>query len=303
MAQIIDGRALSKQILSELTNQVNSLQSQGSPIPGLVTILVGEHPASKSYVTLKSRIAQKIGYFQIQKNLPITVTEKQLISEIIRYNQDDRIHGILVQLPLPSHINTHKISTMITPQKDVDCFHPHNQGEFFSQYQDNQLVACTPAGIMEILKRSQIPTSGKHVVILGRSNLVGKPMLIMMLEKHFGGNAAVTAIHSEVKDLSYFTQQAEILIVAVGRPKLITAKMVKKGVTVIDVGVNRIGEKINSQGKTTPILCGDVDFDGIKNKASFITPVPGGVGPMTIAMLMKNTWTAFNKIHKISLSN
>lgn len=292
-ATVINGREISKAIIGEITKEVNKLTSIHKRPPGLVTILVGDHPASVSYVTLKNKIAKEVGFHQIQDNQPNDISEEALLDLIDSYNRNDNIDGILVQLPLPGHIDTKKVTLAIDPQKDVDCFHPFNQGEFFSNYHDRQLVACTPAGIMELVRRMNISTKGKHVVIVGRSNLVGKPMLIMMLEKEFGGNASVTLVHSATPDLSVFTKQGDILIVAAGRANLVTGSMIKPGAIVIDVGVNRIGEKINSTGKTIAVLTGDVVYEEAKLVASYITPVPGGVGPMTIAMLMKNTLVAY----------
>lgn len=294
--KIINGRLISQKIINEIALEVNSFK-QGKP--GLVTILVGSNPSSLSYITLKNNIAKKIGFYQIQKNLPEDISESSLLEIIEEYNHDAKIHGILVQLPLPPHINIQKIVFAITPDKDVDCFHPLNQGNFFSHFTNQQMVACTPAGILEMLKRIPIVLEGKHVVIVGRSNLVGKPMLIMMLEKGIGANATVTITHSGTPDLSVYTKQADILIVAAGKAKLINSEMVKTGAVVIDVGVNRIGEKIGKQGGKIAILKGDVDFEKVKEKASYITPVPGGVGPMTIAMLMKNTLIAFKNIKKL----
>ncbi len=282
-AKIISGTEIAKQIREELKKEVQDLKDKHGVTPGLVTILVGENPASISYVTAKQRTAHDLGFHSVQDNQPEDISEQDLLSLIRKYNEDPSIHGILVQLPLPKHINESEVLYAISPDKDVDGFHPVNVGKMVIGEQC--FLPCTPHGILEMLVRSGTETSGAEVVVVGRSNIVGKPIANLMLQKREGGNATVTICHTRTRDMAFHTKRADILIVAAGRPKVITADMVKEGVVVIDVGVNRIGK--TPEGKA--ILCGDVDFDAIKEKAAAITPVPGGVGPMTITMLMKNT--------------
>ncbi len=289
-AKIISGTEIAKQIRQELKQEVAELKEKHGLTPGLVTILVGENPASVSYVTAKQRTAHDLGFHSIQDNQPEDITEDQLLALIEKYNQDPDIHGILVQLPLPKHIDEGKVIYAISPEKDVDGFHPVNVGKMVIGEQC--FLPCTPHGILEMLIRTGVETSGAEVVVVGRSNIVGKPIANLMLQKREGGNATVTICHTRTRDMAFHTKRADILIVAAGRPKVITADMVKEGVVVIDVGVNRIGK--TPEGKA--ILCGDVDFDAIKEKAAAITPVPGGVGPMTITMLMKNTVQAAKQI-------
>lgn len=282
-AKIISGTEIAKQIREELKAEVAKLKSIHGVTPGLVTILVGDNPASVSYVTAKQRTAHELGFHSIQDNQPADIAEDALLELIKRYNEDPAIHGILVQLPLPRHVNETKVLYAIDPDKDVDGFHPVNVGKMVIGEQC--FLPCTPHGILEMLVRSGVKTEGAEVVVVGRSNIVGKPIANLMLQKRPAGDATVTICHTRTRDLAFHTRRADILIVAAGRPKVITADMVKEGVVVIDVGVNRIGQ--SPEGKA--ILCGDVDFDAVKEKASAITPVPGGVGPMTITMLMKNT--------------
>ncbi|MEW6429767.1 MAG: tetrahydrofolate dehydrogenase/cyclohydrolase catalytic domain-containing protein [Thermodesulfobacteriota bacterium] len=282
-AKIISGTEVAKTIKEELTTEVAELKAKHNIVPGLVTILVGENPASVSYVTAKNKTAHAIGIHSEQVNLPADITEEQLLATIDEYNRNDRINGILVQLPLPKHINEAKVLYAIDPDKDVDGFHPVNVGKMMLGEQC--FLPCTPHGILELLVRSGVETKGAEVVVLGRSNIVGKPIANLMLQKRPAGDATVTLCHTRTRDVAAHTRRADILIAAVGVPKVITADMVKDGVVVIDVGVNRIG--MSESGKA--ILAGDVDYDAIKEKAAAITPVPGGVGPMTITMLMKNT--------------
>ncbi len=282
-AKIISGKEIAQQIREELKKEVEEMKEAHGVTPGLVTILVGENPASVSYVTAKQRTAHELGFYSIQDNQPEDISEQALLELIDKYNKDEKIHGILVQLPLPKHIDESKVIYAIDPNKDVDGFHPVNVGKMVIG--EPCFLPCTPHGILEMLIRSGVETSGAEVVVVGRSNIVGKPIANLMLQKREGGNATVTICHTRTKDMAFHTKRADILIVAAGRPKVITADMVKEGVVVIDVGVNRIGK--TPEGKA--ILCGDVDFDAVKEKASAITPVPGGVGPMTITMLMKNT--------------
>jgi len=282
-AKIISGVEIAKAIRDELKEEVAQLKAKHNIVPGLVTILVGENPASVSYVTAKGRTAKELGIYSEQIDLPADVSEEELLSLIDKYNKDAKINGILVQLPLPKHINEAKVLYAIDPDKDVDGFHPVNVGKMVLGEQC--FLPCTPHGILEMLERSGIETSGKEVVVLGRSNIVGKPIANLMLQKRAAGDATVTICHTRTKDTDFHTRRADIIIAAVGVPNLVKADQVKDGVVVIDVGVNRIGK--SESGKA--ILAGDVEFDSVKEKASFITPVPGGVGPMTITMLMKNT--------------
>jgi methylenetetrahydrofolate dehydrogenase (NADP+)/methenyltetrahydrofolate cyclohydrolase len=282
-AKIISGVEIAKQIREELKAEVAEMKAKHGVTPGLVTILVGENPASVSYVTAKQKTAHELGFYSVQDNQPADISEDALLSLIKKYNDDSSIHGILVQLPLPKHINETKVLYAIHPDKDVDGFHPVNVGKMVIGEQC--FLPCTPHGILEMLMRSGAQTKGAEVVVVGRSNIVGKPIANLMLQKRAGGDATVTICHTSTRDMAFHTRRADILIVAAGRPKVITADMVKEGAVVIDVGVNRIGQ--TPEGKA--ILCGDVDFEAIKEKASMITPVPGGVGPMTITMLMKNT--------------
>jgi methylenetetrahydrofolate dehydrogenase (NADP+)/methenyltetrahydrofolate cyclohydrolase len=282
-AQLISGSDIARQIREELTAETTELKEKYKVTPGLVTILVGQNPASMSYVTAKSKTSKEIGFHSVQENLPETITEAELLAMIDRYNHDSAIHGILVQLPLPKHINETKILYAIDPKKDVDGFHPVNVGKMMIGEAD--YLPCTPAGLQQLLIRSGVKTDGAEVVVVGRSNIVGKPIANILLQKQKGANATVTICHTATRDMAFHTRRADILIVAAGRAKAITADMVKEGVVVIDVGVNRIG--MTPEGKAK--LCGDVDFDAVKEKASLITPVPGGVGPMTITMLMLNT--------------
>lgn len=282
-AKLINGNEVAKQIREELKQEVIQLKEKHNVIPGLVTILVGENPASVSYVTAKQKTSKELGFFSIQDNQPANITEEELLKLIDKYNKDSKIHGILVQLPLPKHINETKVLYAIDPKKDVDGFHPVNVGKLMIGKAD--YLPCTPAGIQQLLIRSGAKIDGAEVVVVGRSNIVGKPIANILLQKQKGANATVTICHTGSKDMAFHTKRADILIVAAGKPKAITADMVKEGAVVIDVGVNRIG--MTPEGKAK--LAGDVDFDGVKEKASAITPVPGGVGPMTITMLMLNT--------------
>jgi methylenetetrahydrofolate dehydrogenase (NADP+)/methenyltetrahydrofolate cyclohydrolase len=282
-AKIISGVEIAKVIREELKEEVEELKSKHNVVPGLVTILVGEDPASMSYVTAKSKTAHALGIYSEQVDMPADTDEQELLDLIEKFNKDEKIHGILVQLPLPKHINEGKVLYTIDPKKDVDGFHPVNVGKMVLGEQC--FLPCTPHGILEMLQRSGIETSGAEVVILGRSNIVGKPMANLMLQKRDAGNATITLCHTRTKDTDFHTKRADILIAAVGVPNLVKADQVKDGVVIIDVGVNRIGMAENGKA----ILAGDVEFDSVKEKASYITPVPGGVGPMTITMLMKNT--------------
>ena len=282
-AQLISGIEIARQIREELKAETTRLKERHGVVPGLVTILVGQNPASMSYVTAKQKASKELGFHSIQENQPETIAEDELLALIDRYNRDSKIHGILVQLPLPKHINETKVLYAIDPKKDVDGFHPVNVGKMMIGEAD--YLPCTPAGIQQLLIRSGVKTDGAEVVVVGRSNIVGKPITNILLQKQKGANATVTICHTGTRDIAFHTRRADILIVAAGKPKAITAEMVKAGAVVIDVGVNRIGMTPDGKAK----LCGDVDFDAVKEKASLITPVPGGVGPMTITMLMLNT--------------
>lgn len=282
-AKIISGTEVAKAIREELKTEVAELKEKYAVVPGLVTILVGEDPASQSYVSAKNKTAHALGIHSEQVTLPADTSEQDLLAIVEKYNKDKNIHGILVQLPLPKHINETNVLYAIDPAKDVDGFHPVNVGKMVVG--EECFLPCTPHGILELLVRSGVETSGAEVVVIGRSNIVGKPIANLMLQKRKGGNATVTLCHTRTKDMAAHCKRADIIIAAVGVPKMVTADMVKDGVVIIDVGVNRIGK--TADGKA--ILAGDVDFDAVKEKASYITPVPGGVGPMTITMLMKNT--------------
>ena len=282
-AQIISGTETARAIRTELAAEVARLKQEHNLVPGLVTVLVGEDPASQSYVAAKNRTAHALGIHSEQVTLPADTAEADLLARIDGYNQDPAIHGILVQLPLPRHINEAKVLFAIDPAKDVDGFHPVNVGKMLLG--EPCFLPCTPHGILELLQRAGVQTDGAEVVVVGRSNIVGKPVANLMLQKRAGGNATVTVCHTRTRDMAAHTRRADILIVAAGRARMIGADLVKEGAVVIDVGVNRVGQ--TASGKA--ILEGDVDFQAVAEKACAITPVPGGVGPMTITMLMKNT--------------
>ncbi|MCI6502183.1 MAG: bifunctional methylenetetrahydrofolate dehydrogenase/methenyltetrahydrofolate cyclohydrolase FolD [Clostridia bacterium] len=280
MAVIIDGKMISRQLRSEIAEETAALTQKTGCIPGLAVIIVGKDPASEVYVRNKCRACEEVGFYSEKYELPEDTTEEELLRVIDRLNHDTKIHGILVQLPLPRHLDSRRVLLAIDPAKDVDAFHPYNTGLIMQG--DFDFLPCTPAGVMELLQRSQVKIDGKHCVIIGRSNIVGKPMAMLLLK----ANGTVTICHSQTNDLPEICRTADLIVAAVGKPKFVTADMVKPGAVVIDVGINRLPD-----GK----LCGDVDFENVVSKASYITPVPGGVGPMTIAMLMKNTLTAARK--------
>jgi methylenetetrahydrofolate dehydrogenase (NADP+)/methenyltetrahydrofolate cyclohydrolase len=289
-ARLIKGTEIREDILAEIRAEVEKIKKEHGVVPGLVTILVGEDPASVSYVTGKIQTAKGLGFKEIQDTQPKTISEKELLALVAKYNKDNTIHGILVQLPLPKNIDEKKVLNAIDPDKDVDGFHPVNVGRLMIGGSEVKFPPCTPAGIQEMIVRSGVETSGAEVVVVGRSNIVGKPIANMMLQKAKGANATVTVVHTRTKDLAFHCKRADILIVAAGVPGLVKPEWIKPGACVIDVGVNRVGEKISEKtGKKVAILKGDVDFDAAKEIAGWITPVPGGVGPMTITMLMKNT--------------
>ena len=289
-AKIISGKDVAAEIREELKVEVEQLKEKTGVVPGLVTILVGASPASISYVTAKGKTAKELGFNSIQDDQPEDIPEDDLLALIDKYNKDESIHGILVQLPLPKHIDDKKVLNAIDPDKDVDGFHPVNVGRLMIGGDEIKFLPCTPAGIQELIVRSGVETKGAEVVVVGRSNIVGKPIANMMLQKGTGANSTVTVVHTGTNNMEEHCKRADILIVAAGVPDLVKPEWIKKGACVIDVGVNRVGEKISEKtGKKIAILKGDVDFDAAKEIAGSITPVPGGVGPMTITMLMKNT--------------
>lgn len=276
MAQLIDGRLVSKKIYENLSDEILFLSKK----PCLAVIIVGEDPASRIYVNLKRKKAQELGIKSIVEQMPTATSQQELLNKIEQLNNDNEVNAILVQLPLPSHIDTKAVLEKIDPLKDVDCFHPYNMGRIATGTKP-YVYPCTPKGIIRLLEYYNIPPQGKHAVVIGRSNIVGRPVAQMLLNE----NATVTICHSKTANLAEITKTADILISAVGQKNLVKPDMVKEGVVVIDVGMNRTDE-----GK----LCGDVDFYGVEPKASFITPVPGGVGPMTICSLMQNTFDLYN---------
>ncbi len=290
-AQLIKGTDIREEILEEISKEVEQIKEKHDIVPGLATILVGEDPASQSYVSLKVKTANRLGFKEVQDNQPDTISEEELLALVDKYNKDDSIHGILVQLPLPKHINDKKVLNAIDPDKDVDGFHPVNVGRLMIGGDEVKFPPCTPAGIQEMIVRAGVETSGAETVVVGRSNIVGKPIANMMVQKGKGANSTVTIVHTRTKDLEAHCKRADILIVAAGVPGLVKPEWIKPGACVIDVGVNRVGEKPSKKdpNKMVPILRGDVDFDAAKEIAGYITPVPGGVGPMTITMLMRNT--------------
>ncbi|MBC7108581.1 MAG: bifunctional methylenetetrahydrofolate dehydrogenase/methenyltetrahydrofolate cyclohydrolase FolD [Methanomassiliicoccales archaeon] len=283
VARLIDGNEIAAQIREELKAKIADLKSKGVT-PGLAVILVGEDPASQVYVRMKGKACEELGLYSETIRLPANYPEEALLKLIDDLNANPKIHGILVQLPLPDHINETKVLNRIDPEKDVDGFHPVNVGRMLIG--DPGFLPCTPHGIQELLIRSGNSPEGKHVVVVGRSNIVGKPVAAILMQKKKGANATVTVCHSKTKDLPSVTRMGDILIAAMGVPEFIKADMVKEGAVVIDVGVNRVEDPSSKKGYK---LVGDVDFEAVKQKASAITPVPGGVGPMTIVMLMKNT--------------
>ncbi len=282
-ARIIDGKQIAAQMREELKQKVAALKAKGIT-PGLAVVLVGDDPASKSYVTAKEKACEEIGIYSSDNRIPATTTQAELLAIIDKFNKDPKIHGILVQLPLPKHINEDAVLLAIDPKKDVDGFHPVNVGRMVVGQE--AYLPCTPHGVIQLLMRSGVKLDGAEVVVVGRSNIVGKPVANMLIQKAPTGNATVTICHTRTKNLAEHVQRADIIIAAAGRPNTVTAEMVKPGAVVIDVGVNRIDDASKKSGFR---LVGDVDFEGVKEKASQITPVPGGVGPMTITMLLFNT--------------
>lgn len=293
-ATIISGIQTARAIREEIGAEVLRLQQEHNLVPGLVTILVGDDPASQSYVAAKNKTAETLGIHSEQITLPAMTAEVDLLRIIDEANRNPAIHGILVQLPLPRHINETRVLFTIDPDKDVDGFHPVNVGKMLLGEQC--FLPCTPNGILELLHRSGIETDGAEVVVVGRSNIVGKPVANLMLQKRDGGNATVTVCHTRTRDMALHTRRADILIVAAGVARMIKADQIKEGAVIIDVGINRVGQAANGKA----LLAGDVDFDDVVAKAGAITPVPGGVGPMTITMLMKNTLQAAKQAAGIS---
>ncbi|MCL1978955.1 MAG: bifunctional methylenetetrahydrofolate dehydrogenase/methenyltetrahydrofolate cyclohydrolase FolD [Methanomassiliicoccaceae archaeon] len=287
MSELILGKAISESIYTELRERIESLKSKGIT-PGLAVVLVGSDPASEVYVRMKGKKCEELGMHSVTMTLPENTTEEELLKKVEELNNDKSVHGFLVQLPLPPHIDEKKVIYAIDPKKDVDCFHPVNVGKMLIG--EPEFLPATPAGVQQMLVRSGTETKGKHVVVVGRSNIVGKPMAAMMMQKGDGADSTVTVVHSRTKDLPSITRLADILIVAMGKPNFVTADMVKEGAVVIDVGTNRIDDPVKGSK-----LVGDVDFEGVKSKVSAISPVPGGVGPMTICMLMANTVAAAEK--------
>jgi methylenetetrahydrofolate dehydrogenase (NADP+)/methenyltetrahydrofolate cyclohydrolase len=277
---LIDGKKIAKKIEADLRKKVGTF----SRPPGLAFVLVGNHPPSKTFVAMKKKKCLEIGIASKDKEFPDTVTEQELLLHIDKLNRDTEIDGILVQLPLPAHISVHRVMEKIAPEKDVDGFHPLNVGRMLIG-ETSGFLPCTPHGIQALLQAYRIPTEGKHVVILGRSNIVGKPLGAILMQKRAGANATVTIAHSQSHHLREITQSADILVAAIGKARFVTKEMVKPGAVVIDVGINRVGENI----------VGDVDFESVGPLCSYITPVPGGVGPMTIAMLMANTVLSYER--------
>lgn len=285
---IIDGKLVADAIQQELKEKISLLTTRP---PCLAVVIVGEHPPSRIYVKRKTEACENIGMRSIKRELSAEITESELLSEIDKLNQDPSVDGILVQLPLPVHINPNRITYHIDPQKDVDGFHPYNVGKMLIGELDG-FLPCTPYGIKVLLERHRIDISGKHALVIGRSNIVGKPMAALLMQSTPGGNATVTVAHRLTTNLKAISLLADLIIVAIGQPKFITADMVKEGAIVIDVGINKIADPSKKTGYS---IVGDVDFENVAPKCSYITPVPGGVGPMTIAMLLHNTWLSYKK--------
>lgn len=285
--QILDGKKTSEDIKSEIAAVVQKMKADGQKVPHLAAVIVGNNGASLTYVGSKVKSCQQIGFDSTLVALPETITESELLSKIKELNENDDLDGYIVQLPLPKHIDEQKILMAIDPDKDVDGFHPTNFGKMALDMET--FLPATPFGIMELLERYKVETAGKHTVVIGRSHIVGRPMSILMSKKGNPGDSTVTLTHSRTKNLEEYTKNADIIITALGVPEFLKADMVKEGVVVIDVGITRVEDTTNPKGYK---ITGDVDFDGVSKKSSFITPVPGGVGPMTIAMLLKNTLLA-----------
>ena len=286
-AKILSGTDLSAEIRAEVASGVVEMQEKHGVTPGLAVVLVGDDPASAVYVNNKRRACEQAGLYSDAVHLPSTATESEVLAIVRRFNEDHRVHGILVQLPLPGGINVHRVIETINPDKDVDGIHPYNLGKLLQGRPD--FAPCTPSGVIELLIRNGHDPEGAKVAICGRSEIVGKPLAALLMQRARGGNATVTVCHTRTRDLPEVTRSADVVVAAIGRPAAITADMVKEGAVVIDVGINRVPDKSARRGYR---LVGDVDFEGVSEKAAAITPVPGGVGPMTIAMLLTNTLTA-----------
>ncbi|MCK0177815.1 bifunctional methylenetetrahydrofolate dehydrogenase/methenyltetrahydrofolate cyclohydrolase FolD [Flavobacteriaceae bacterium S0862] len=284
---ILDGKKVSNDIKDEIAEQVAAMKSNGEKVPHLAAVLVGTDGASMTYVGAKVKACERIGFDSTLIDLPEETTEEELLNHIDNLNNDDDIDGFIVQLPLPKHIDEQKVLMAVDPDKDVDGFHPTNVGRMTLDLPS--FLPATPFGILELLERYNVETSGKHVVVMGRSHIVGRPMSILMSQKRKAGNATVTVVHSRTQNLADFTRGADIIVAAIGISEFLTGDMVKDGVVIIDVGITRVPDETKKRGYR---LAGDVDFESVSKKASFITPVPGGVGPMTIAMLLKNTLLA-----------
>ncbi len=291
-ADLIDGKAIAAAIRAEVARDVDALRQRGV-VPGLTVVLVGDDIASATYVGAKEKASREAGMASTTIRLPADTTQADLLALVEQLNQDEAVHGILVQMPLPPHIDPDTVIRHIQPSKDVDGFHPENVGKLLIGHTDG-FVSCTPAGVIELLLRSGVETSGAEVVVVGRSNIVGKPMAALLVQARRGGDATVTICHSRTRDLASHVRRADILIVAAGRAEMITGDMIKPGAVVIDVGMNSVPDATRAKGSR---LCGDVHFESASAVASRITPVPGGVGPMTIAMLLRNTVRAAERTH------
>lgn len=285
--QILDGKKTSEDIKNEITQQVKKMKDRGEKVPHLAAVIVGNDGASLTYVNSKVKACERVGFESTMVRMPSTTSEAELLSKIEELNQDDNIDGFIVQLPLPKQIDTQKVIMAVDPSKDVDGFHPENFGKMALDM--TTFIPATPFGILELLERYNVKTEGKHTVVIGRSHIVGRPMSILMGRKGFPGNSTVTLTHSHTKNIAQITTQADIIITALGVPNYLKAEMVKDDAVVIDVGITRVADETSEKGYK---ITGDVDFENVSKKASFITPVPGGVGPMTIAMLLKNTLLA-----------
>jgi methylenetetrahydrofolate dehydrogenase (NADP+)/methenyltetrahydrofolate cyclohydrolase len=293
MAKLIDGRAIAEKVYVELRGEITALKSKGV-IPGLAVVLVGDNPASRAYVRSKDKMCRELGLHSVKLELPATTTQAELLVRVEEFNRDSNIHGILVQSPPPEHIDESAIVRALDPRKDVDGFHPENVAKLVLEDRSG-FVPCTPLGVQRLLLESGIEINGSHVVVLGRSMIVGKPLALLLMQKNKGGNATVTVVHSRSRDLAQITRSADIVIAAIGRAEFLTADHVRGGAVVIDVGINRVDDASRERGYR---LVGDVAFDEVSKKADAITPVPGGVGPMTIAMLMANTVKAAKQFDK-----
>ena len=291
-AELIDGKSIAAAIRAEVARDVDALRQRGV-VPGLTVVLVGDDIASATYVGAKEKASREAGMASTTMRLPADTTQADLLTLVEQLNQDEAVHGILVQMPLPPHIDPDTVIRHIQPSKDVDGFHPENVGKLLIGHTDG-FVSCTPAGVIELLLRSGVETSGAEVVVVGRSNIVGKPMAALLVQSRRGGDATVTICHSRTRDLASHVRRADILIVAAGRAEMITGDMIKPGAVVIDVGMNSVPDATRAKGSR---LCGDVHFESASAVASRITPVPGGVGPMTIAMLLRNTVRAAERTH------